>query len=167
AISLLPIVYLLVREGLNLGRLHELLSTPTTNILIRNSVLLAFWVTFWCVIVGVSLAVLVVFVDLPLRRMWMVLFTLPLGIPAFVLTYTWVAMGYRLAPSSTFLYGLRGAVLVLTLALYPYVYLPTVAALRGMDADQEHVARALGRGPIRTFFAVILPQLRLPIGGGA
>lgn len=167
AVSLLPVAYLLIREGMDLARLRDLLSTPTTGMLIRNTLLLAFWVTLSCVVVGVSLAVLVVFVDLPFRRFWMVLFTLPLGIPAFVSTYTWVALGYQVAPSSTFLYGLRGAVLVLTLALYPYVYLPTVAALRGLDTGQESVARALGRGPVRTFFEVTLPQLRLPIGGGA
>ena len=167
AISLLPVAYLLVREGMDIGRLRTLLSSPTTNALIRNTALLSFWVTLSCVVVGVSLAVLVVFVNLPGRRIWMVLFTLPLGIPAFVSTYTWVALGYRFAPSSTFIYGLRGAVIVLTLALYPYVYLPTVAALRGLDTSQEGVARALGRGPFRTFFEITLPQLRVPIGSGA
>lgn len=166
-ISLLPVAYLLIREGLNPGRLSTLLSSPTTSTLIRNTVLLSFWVTISCVVLGVSLAVLVVFVDIPARRFWMVLFTLPLGVPAFVSTYTWVALGYKLVPSSTFIYGLRGAVVVLTLSLYPYVYLPTVAALRGLDSNQESVARALGRGPLRTFFEVILPQLRVPIAGGA
>lgn len=167
AISLLPVAYLVIREGLNLSRLQTLLSTPTTNTLISNTLLLTFWVTLSCIVVGVSLAVLVVSVNIPGRRFLMVLFTLPLGVPAFVSTYTWVALGYQFAPSSTFIYGLRGAVIILTLALYPYVYLPTVAALRGLDSSQEGVARALGRGPIRAFFEVTLPQLRIPIGGGA
>lgn len=166
-VSLLPVAYLFIREGTNLRSLRSLLSAPSTGILVRNSILLSFWVTLCSVILGVSLAVLVVYANIPGRRLWMVLFTLPLGIPAFVSTYTWVALGYRVAPSSTFLYGLRGAVLVLTLALYPYVYLPVVAALRGLDTNQESVARVLGRGPYRTFFEVTLPQLRIPIGGGA
>lgn len=167
AVSLLPVAYLLIREGMDLQRLQALLSTPTTGELVRNTALLALFVTLACVVVGVALAVLVTCTDFPARRVWMVLFTLPLGVPAFVATYTWVATSYEWAPNSTFLYGLRGAVLVLTLSLYPYVYLPVVAALRGLDATQEGVARALGRGPARTFFEVTLPQLRRAISGGA
>lgn len=166
-ISLLPVAYLLIREGLNFERLQRLLGSPTTIPLIRNTVQLAFWVTLSSVVLGVSLAVLVVCTDLPGRRIWMVLFTLPLGIPAFVSTYTWVAAGYELAPRSTFIYGLRGAVLILTLSLFPYVYLPTVAALRGLDASQEGVARALGRRPLMAFVEVTLPQLRRAISSGA
>jgi len=166
-ISLLPVGYLLIREGLDIERLLGLLSTPTTIPLIRNTLLLAFWVTLSCVVLGVSLAVLVVCTDLPGRRVWAVLFTLPLGVPAFVATYTWVAAGYALTPQSTFIYGLRGSVIILTLSLYPYVYLPTVAALRGLDGNQEAVARALGRGPLLAFAEVTLPQLRRAISGGA
>lgn len=166
-ISLLPVAYLLIREGLDPARLQRLLSSPTTAPLIQNTIQLAFWVTLSSVVVGVLLAVLVTCTDLPGRRVWMVLFTLPLGVPAFVSTYTWVAAGYEWAPQSTFIYGLRGSVLILTLSLYPYVYLPTVAALRGLDASQESVARALGRGPVSAFLEVTLPQLRRAISGGA
>lgn len=167
AVSLLPVAYLLIREGLDLGNLRRVLQAPATTSLIRNTFLLAFWVTFSSVLLGVSLAVIVVRTAIPGRRAWMVLFTLPLGIPAFVATYTWVAAGYEFAPRSTFIYGLRGASIILTLSLYPYVYLPTVAALRGLDASQENVARALGRGPFRTFLEVTLPQLRRAISSGA
>ncbi|MCC6313385.1 MAG: iron ABC transporter permease [Thermomicrobiales bacterium] len=166
-ISLLPVAYLLIREGMDPQRLRMLLSTPTTGELVRNTALLAFSVTLCCIVVGVALAVLVTSTDLPARRIWMVLFTLPLGVPAFVASYTWVAASYEWAPQSTFLYGLRGAVLVLTLSLYPYIYLPVVAALRGLDATQEGVARALGRGPALAFFEITLPQLRRAISGGA
>ncbi|MGI8483215.1 MAG: ABC transporter permease, partial [Thermomicrobiales bacterium] len=96
-ISLMPVAYLLIREGVDLDRLRHLLSSPTTIPLIKNTIQLAFWVTVASVILGVSLAVLVVCTDLPGRRLWMVLFTLPLGVPAFVSTYTWVAAGYAWA----------------------------------------------------------------------
>jgi len=165
-VSLSPIGYLLFREGLSLQRfLHEL-SSPTTSRLILNSVLLAFSVTTVCAILGVGLALLVVRTDLPFRRAWTVLFALPLGIPAFVSSYTWVAASYELFPQATFLYGLGGAVLVLSLAVYPYIYLPVVAALRDLDPAQEEVARALGAGAVEAFFRVTLPQLRVAIAGG-
>ena len=167
SLSLLPVAYLLVREGIHPGRLLDMLDSPTTMPLIRNTIQLVVWVTLGTVVVGVLLAVLVTCTDLPWRRFWMVIFTLPLGVPAFVSSYTWVAAGYEFFPRSTFIYGLRGAVIVLVLSLYPYVYLPTVAALRDLDASQEWVARALGRGPIQAFIEVTLPRLRRAISGGA
>ena len=167
ALSLLPVCYLLYREGVNFDRLRRLLKSPTTGPLIEHSALLVVCVTSASVVLGVALAMLVARTDLPGRRIWTVLFTLPLGIPAFVTSYTWVAAGYRYAPKSTFIYGLRGSVIILTLSLFPYVYLPTVAALRGLDASQEEAARALGRGPLGAFFAVTAPQLQRAVSGGA
>lgn len=166
-VSLLPVGYLLYREGVDLARLRRLLKSPTTGPLIEHSLLLMASVTLSCIVLGVALAMLVARTDLPGRRVWMVLFTLPLGIPAFVTTYAWVAAGYRFAPRSTFIYGLRGSAIILTLSLFPYVYLPVVAALRGLDAGHEEAARSLRRGPIGAFFAVAAPQLRPAISGGA
>jgi iron(III) transport system permease protein len=167
ALSLLPVIYLLAREGLHPARLLDMLDSPTTVPLVKNTILLVFWVTLGTVVVGVLLATLVTCTDLPWRRFWMVAFTLPLGVPAFVSSYTWVAAGYEFFPKSTFIYGLRGAVIVLVLSLYPYVYLPTVAALRELDASQEWVARALGRGPMQAYIEVTVPRLRRAVSGGA
>jgi iron(III) transport system permease protein len=165
--SLTPVGYLLLRGGLSLGGLLHELSSPSTSTLVLHTITLTICVTLVCIVLGVALAVLVVRTDLPARRFWMVLFALPLGIPAFVTSYTWVAMGYRFAPQSTLIYGLNGAVIVLSLAVYPYVYLPVVAALRGLDPAHEETARALGSGPLPAFFRVTLPQLRTSIAGGA
>ncbi len=166
-LALLPVAYLIGRDGVHPARLLDMLDSPTTVPLIKNTIWLVVWVTLGTVVIGVLLAVLVTATDLPWRRFWMVTFTLPLGIPAFVSSYTWVAAGYEWFPQSTFIYGLRGAVIVLVLSLYPYVYLPTVASLRELDASQEWVARALGRGPVRAFVEVTLPRLRGAISGGA
>lgn len=166
-LSLAPVAYLLLREGLSLRQLVHELSSPSTGTLVTHTVLLVIGVTLTCIFLGVALAVLVVRTDLPARRLWTVLFALPLGIPAFVTSYTWVAAGYRFVPQSTFMYGLRGAVIVLSLALYPYVYLSVVAALRGLDPAQEEAARSLGSSPFSAFVRVTLPQLRTAIAGGA
>lgn len=165
--SLAPIAYLLFRGGLSASRLVHELRSPSTGSLMLHTVLLAAGVTVVSMILGVGLAVLVVRTDLPGRRFWTLLFALPLGIPAFVTSYTWVSAGYRFVPQSTFIYGLRGAVLVLSLAVYPYIYLPVVAALRGLDPAQEETARALGAGTLPTFLRVTLPQLRMAIAGGS
>jgi iron(III) transport system permease protein len=67
---------------------------------------------------------------------------------------------------STWVVGFRGAVLVMTLAVYPLVYLPVAAHLRGADVAQEEIARSLGAGALETFFRVTLGQARRAILGG-
>ena len=78
---------------------------------------------------------------------------LPLGIPDFVVGFGWVSIDP----------GLRGypaAVMIMTLSLYPLVYLPVASALRNIDDGLEEAARSLGMGPWRTFTRVTLRQIR-------
>ncbi len=167
AFALAPLGYVLVRGGGSPGRLLHLLGAPTTLGYLLHTVLLAVVVPVVCVVLGLALAVLVVRTDLPGRRWWAVLFALPLGIPSFVSSYAWVATSYQLAPSSTALFGLDGAVVILSLSLFPYVFLPAVATLRGLDPAQEETARALGRGRWSAFIQIVLPQLKPALTGGA
>lgn len=164
--SLAPVSYLVLREGFSLGLLLKELDSPSTPELIGNTAALVGTVGLTSLLLGVGLAVLVVRTSLPAPRLWIVLFTMPLAVPGFVAAYTWVAASYRYIPSSTLIFGLGGSTMVLSLGLFPYVFLPTVAALRGVDAAQEEVARGLGHSRIRTFFTVTLPQLRVAIAGG-
>ena len=89
-----------------------------------------------------------------------VLLAAPLVIPAFVVSYGWISVVPSLA-------GLPAGVLIATLAYYPFVYLPVVATLRRLDPALEEVGASLGRDPRRVDIGVVLPQLRLPILGGA
>ena len=83
----------------------------------------------------------------------------PLAIPDFVVSFGWSSI-------STWVQGFRGAVLVMTLAVYPLVYLPVAASLRHADPGQEEVARSLGVGRAATFWRVTLRQARRAILGG-
>jgi iron(III) transport system permease protein len=56
---------------------------------------------------------------------------------------------------------------VMTLGLYPLVYLPVAAALRSADPALEEASRSLGRGRIATFVRVTLPTARPAILGGS
>ena len=71
---------------------------------------------------------------------------LPLGIPDFVVGFGWVS----LEPA---LHGYLAAVLIMTLSLYPLVYLPVAAALGGVDPALEEVARSLGLRPVADVLA--------------
>lgn len=164
--SLTPVGYLLLREGFSIDRLRHELNSPSTIPLLKHTVQLAAGVAGVCAVLGVGLAVLVVRTDLPYRRVWTVLFTVPLGVPAFVSSYTWVAASLRFFPQWDILSSYPVVVAILSLALYPYVFLPVVASLSGLDASQEEAGRAAGRGPISVFFRVTLPQLRVAVAGG-
>lgn len=165
--SLTPAAYLVLREGFSVGLLWRALDSPSTPELLWHTAALVLTVGAASGLLGVGLAVLVVRTSLPAPRLWIVLFTMPLAVPGFVSAYTWVAASFRYAPSSTAIFGLGGSTLVMSLGLFPYVFLPTVAALRGVDAAQEEVSRGLGRSELRTFLTVTLPQLRVAISAGS
>jgi iron(III) transport system permease protein len=96
---------------------------------------------------------------LPGRRVWAVLMVVPLTIPLFVTSYAWAGLG---AP----LQGFFGATGIVVFSYYPIVFLLVAVALRGLDPALEETARSLGLGAGRTFFRVVLPQLRPALLGG-
>ena len=111
-------------------------------------------------VVGTLAAWFVERTDVPCRRLLAILVVIPLGIPDFVVSFGWKAIFPSIA-------GFWAAVLVMTLAVYPLVFLPVAASLRSADPAQEEVARSLGLGRVRTFWTVTVGQARLAIFGGA
>jgi iron(III) transport system permease protein len=161
AVAVLPVGYLLVRAGESgWSRVVAVTWRASTLALLGRSLALAAAVTGLCVLVAVGLALLVTRTDLPGRRVVGVLAALPLAIPSYVAAYAWLAAFRPVA-------GFGGAVLVLTACSYPYVFLPTVAALHRTDASVEEAARSLGRRPLSVLLTVTLPRLRSSIGAGA
>ena len=143
-----------------MGTLEPLLFRSLTAQLLWNTVSLTVVVTFLCAIVGTLAAWFVERTDIPGRRFWAVLVVIPLGIPDFVVSFGWRAI----FPSFG---GFWAATLVMTVAVYPLVYLPVAASLRNADPAQEEVARSLGLGRLRTFWRVTVGQARLAILGGS
>jgi iron(III) transport system permease protein len=133
---------------------------PRVLELFLNSAALVLITVPVCAVIGVGAAWLVERTTLPGRRVWAVVLAAPLVVPAFVTSYAWITV----VPSFS---GLGAGVLVASLAYYPLIYLPVVAGLRRLDPALEEVAASLGRSPRSVFFGVVLPQLRLPILGGA
>ncbi|QMV22587.1 ABC transporter permease subunit [Streptomyces sp. SCUT-3] len=157
---LLPLGYLGVRAlERGAGYAWEIVADRGTVELLGRSLGLAAAVVAASLVLGVSLAWLTVRTALPGARAWGVLATLPLAVPSYVAAFAWVSAAPALS-------GFAGAALALTLACFPYVYLPTAAALRGIDPAQEEAARSLGAGSLRTFLRVTLPQLRPAAAGG-
>src|SRR5271154_5739303 len=112
-----------------------------------------------CAFIGAAAAWFVERTDLPGRKVWGVLAVAPLAVPPFISSYAWVSL-------SNSLQDFAGALVVITCAYYPLVYLPVAAALRGLDPVLEETARSLGQTTWGCFFRVVLPQLRPALYGG-
>jgi len=156
----LPLVFLLIEaRGAGAGTVVHLIFRRLTADLLWNTVRLTVVVTALCAVIGTAAAWCVERTNLPGRRVWAVLVVVPLAIPDFVVSFGWASLW-------TWVQGFRGAVVVMTLAVYPLVYLPVAASLRAADPSQEEVARSLGVGRVRTFARVTLAQARGAILGG-
>jgi iron(III) transport system permease protein len=160
AVLLSPLAFLLFEaHGAGTSTILHLIFRGLTASLLWNTVRLTVAVTVLCAVIGTAAAWFVERTDLPGRRVWAVLVVVPLAIPDFVVSFGWASL-------STWVEGFRGAVLVMTLAVYPLVYLPVAASFRNADPGQEEVARSLGMGRLRTFWRVTLRQARVAILGG-
>ncbi|MBM4428030.1 MAG: iron ABC transporter permease, partial [Chloroflexi bacterium] len=63
--------------------------------------------------------------------------------------------------------GFGGAAFILTLFMFPYVYLLSGAAFRSLNASLEEASRTFGRNNWQTLWEVTLPALRPGITAGA
>jgi iron(III) transport system permease protein len=130
--------------------------------------------------VGVATATAVALFEFPGRRTFEWALLLPLAMPAYVLAYAWTDALQFSGPVQVSLrqaFGLQGAlwpdvrslpgaVVLFVLALYPYVFLLTRAALAERALPLLEAARLLGAGPARRFAKVALPLARPAIVAG-
>ncbi len=170
-----PLAWLLLRaSAVEPDRALGLLLSGRTLAIAARSMALVFGTTVASVAIGVPLAVLTTRTDLPAKRFVSIVVSLPLVIPSYIGAVTVVSLfgphgelSDTLQVTVPLLDGFPGAVLVITLYTYPYVFLTTRGALRSMDASLVAAARTLDAGPIEAFRRVTLPQIRPAISAGA
>ncbi|TNV21761.1 iron ABC transporter permease [Buttiauxella sp. B2] len=160
-LSLIPPAFVIF-VGFDTGweTVKALIFRPRVAELLSNTLLLVAFTVPICVLVGTLIAWLTERTTLAGRRAWSMLAVAPLAIPAFVQSYAWVSA----VPS---IHGLPAGIFLSTLAYYPFIYLPVAAVLRRLDPTLEDVAASLGTPPWAIFFRIVLPQLKLPVWGGA
>jgi len=157
---LAPIVFLLWQASeAGWSTVWPLIFRQLTWTLLVNTVQLAVIVTCCTAVIACVAAWLIERTTLPGRRFWRAVVVLPLAIPDFVVGYTWSSF----APA---VHGLFGASLVMTLGLYPLVYIPVAAALRRADSSLYEVGRSLGLRPVRSLLRTMLPQVWAALLGG-
>ena len=147
-----------------------------------NTVALTAAVGVLAALIGIAAAWTVATREFPGRRLFSWALVLPLAAPAYVVAYVytdllefagpvqsalralmgWAAGDYWFPP----IRSLPGAALVLSVVLYPYIYLLARTAFETQAASLFEAARVLGASPRRAFVAVALPAARPVIAGG-
>lgn len=148
--------------------------------LLVNTALLVLGVGIGTTVIGVSLAWLTALCDFPGRRWLDWLLMLPFALPAYVLAFVFVGLfdfagpvqgalrdWFDLGPRwSIEIRNALGVIVVMTLVLYPYVYMLARVSFLGQGQSTYEAARSLGRSPWSAFFHVSLPLARPGIIAG-
>ncbi len=177
-----PVLIILAYVFVPAGDVWEHLAGTVLPRYVGNTLVLIFGVGIATFVIGVGTAWLVTMAQFPFRKVYEWALLLPFALPAYVLAYTytglldaggpiqeWLRTDLAMATVSAWfpeIRSLAGAVVMLTLALYPYVYMLARAAFLEQTAGLVEVSRTLGRGPWRTFAAVSLPMARPGIAAG-
>ena len=146
--------------------------------LLRNTLVLSVGVTIGVSLLGVSLAWLTSMCVFPGRKFFDWALMLPMAVPAYVMAFVFLglmdfsgpvqtALRHWLGPDAGF--NAKGDIAVITvmsLVLYPYVYMLARNAFLGQGLLLWESARSLGAGPWRAFFSVALPLARPGIIAG-
>ena len=143
---------------------------------VSNSLILAVGVGFFSLILGVIPAWLVTMYRFPLSRQLEWALLLPMAMPAYIIAYTYTGLLDVAGPVQTLLRdftgwqyrdywfpevrSIGGAITMLSLVLYPYVYLLARAAFIEQSVCVLEVSRTLGCNVRNAFMRVALPLAR-------
>jgi iron(III) transport system permease protein len=140
---------------------------------VTNTLVLVTSVAAMAGILGTSLAWLTAMCEFPGRRFFEWALLLPLAVPAYVLAFvavgfldfsgplqTWLRQTFGSSAWFPPIRSLGGAAVVLSLALYPYVYLLARSAFLTQGRKALEAAQSLGYGRAAAGWKVALPMAR-------
>jgi iron(III) transport system permease protein len=178
----LPVLVVLSRLLAPAGDVWAHLADTVLRDYVVDTFLLAFGVGAGVLVIGVGTAWLVTMCRFPGQALLSFALLLPLSVPAYIIGYTYTDFLQYSGPLQTALrelFGwsrqdywfpqirsLPGAITVMALVLYPYVYLLSRAAFLEQSACALDVSRTLGRTAWGCFLLVAVPLARPAIAGG-
>ena len=149
---------------------------------LKNTLILAAGVTTCTLVTGVTCAWTVSMCRFPGRSIFSWALLLPLAIPTYLVAYSYTDLLQFSGPIQTYLRDTFewqrndywfpdvrtkwGAIVILSVVLYPYVYLAARTAFMEQSVCALEVSRTLGYGPWSSFFRVALPLARPSIVAG-
>ena len=165
--ALIPVLALVARVIGASDAAWDTLGSARTAQLLGRSIFFALVVTAAASSLGVAAAWITTRTDIRYSRIWSTLLALPLVIPSYVLALSFISFA---GPRGLFadttgvslpsISGFWGAVVVLVLATYPYVYLVVRSTIVRIDPALEEAARGLGSSATEAFRRITLPQVR-------
>ncbi|SNY92483.1 iron(III) transport system permease protein [Cohaesibacter sp. ES.047] len=173
----LPIIALVVIAFGDAGDVWPHLVSTVLPRSVMTTIWLMLGVGTMTALIGVSTAWLVTMCRFPGQQIFQWALLIPLAIPTYIVAYASVELLDYSGPAQSalrWLFGFRnardywfpevrslgGAIVVMSLVLYPYVYLTSRATFLLQSACALDVSRTLGAGPVRLFAAVALPLAR-------
>jgi len=180
ALVLVPLVVVLSSLFSETDAIWQHLAQTMLAGLVWNTLRLVIGVAAGTALLGISLAWLTAACDFPGRKFFDWALMLPLAIPSYVIAFvsiglldftgpvqtalrTWLGREDLLFPK---IRSAGGVILVMTLALYPYVYLLARNAFLTQGRRAMEAAQSLGHNRWSGFFRVALPMARPWIAGG-
>lgn len=178
-----PVVFILSSIFSDTGEIWSHLASTVLLRYLLNSFILMVGVGCGVVVIGVGAAWLVTMCRFPGSRIFEWAMLLPLATPAYILAYTytellefygpvqmWLREVFGWASVSDYWFpdirSIGGAIALLTLTLYPYVYLLTRVAFLEQSTCTLEASRSLGCNPWRSFYKIALPLARPAIMAG-
>ncbi|MED6323310.1 MAG: iron ABC transporter permease [Pseudomonadota bacterium] len=151
----------------------QLFDTHNLRVL-ANTVSLVVLTIIGSVLIGVPLAFLTAYVQLPFKRFWLILLAAPLALPSYIGAFAMYfsfgtggeienVLGISTPPIS----GLWGSALVMSLYTYPFVMMTTRSSLLSLDASLVNAARTLGLTLGASLWRVVLPRVVNSVAAGA
>ncbi|MDX5433960.1 MAG: iron ABC transporter permease [Halomonas sp.] len=178
----LPVIVVLAHILMPTQGVWQHLASTVLGRYLGNTFYLSVTVGLGTMVIGTGTAWLVVMCRFPGRRIFEWALLLPLAVPTYVIAYAYTDFLQYAGPLQSWLReifdwsrgdyyfpnirSLGGAATLITLVLYPYVYLLARAAFLEQSVCVLDVGRTLGRGPWNLFATVAVPLARPAIVGG-
>jgi len=147
-----------------------------------QSMINSFWVTTCvtalAIVIGTTLAYFMTIYKIKYKGLVEICIIISLLSPPFIGAYSWILIGGRSGILTQWLYttfgyefpsvyGFGGILLVLTLKLYPFIYLYVAGAMKNIDSALIEASESLGCSGIRKVATVIVPLITPTILAGA
>ncbi len=165
------------------GSVWEHICSTVLKDYIYNTLVITFGVAFIAGSIGTLTAWLIVVFDFPFKKTINILLMLPLAIPGYIISFTYAQIFNYAGPiqsSIRALFGfeskrdyyfpeimnLGGVVFVLSIVLYPYVYMIVKPVFQRNSYTLIEVAKTFGYSRFKSFFSISLPLARGAIVAG-
>jgi iron(III) transport system permease protein len=156
----------------------EFFSTPYYFNTLINSFKVTFWVTILTVIIATPLAYIFARYEIKGKGLLRILIILSSMSAPFIGAYSWILLLGRNGVITVFfrdmlgiaipnIYGFIGILLVLTLQLYPLIFLYVSGALKNVDNSLLEASENLGVSGVKRFFMIVIPLITPTLFAGS